>query len=91
MKIQITYAITTVALLLVNQPSLADDAGKALFDKSCTGCHGTEVFTRDDRSVETLEALKERVKQCSLAAESKWNDDEADWVVQYLNKNYYKF
>lgn len=80
----------SLILLSVTSPLLAGE-GKALYEKSCTGCHDAEVFTRDNRDVNTLEGLKKRVKQCSLAAESKWVDDEISTVVDYLNKNFYKF
>jgi len=80
----------TLALGLVTSPLLAGE-GKALYEKSCTSCHGTEVFTQNDRSVKSLEGLKKRVKQCSLAAESQWGDGEIETVVKYLNKNFYEF
>ena len=79
-----------MALVLVTTPLLAGE-GKALYENNCTRCHNTEVFTRDDRGVKSLEGLKTRVKQCSLATESKWVDNEINIVVEYLNKNYYKF
>jgi len=77
-------------LMLVTAPLAAAD-GEVLYQKNCTKCHSTEVFTRDDRNVKSLEGLKARVKQCSLAAESKWVDDEISLVVDYLNKSFYKF
>ena len=90
MKARITLGMMTIAMLLVTNPLLADK-GKVLYEKSCTKCHSTEVFTRDDRSVRSIEGLKERVKQCSLAAESKWVDGEIDSVVKYLNEKFYNF
>ena len=82
--------ISMMVLVSAASPLLAGE-GKALYENNCTRCHNTEVFTRDDRSVKSLEGLKNRVKQCSLAAESKWVDNEINIVVEYLNKNYYKF
>jgi len=79
-----------LTLLTTASPVLAGE-GKALFEKSCTRCHGTEVFTRDDRRVKSLEGLKKQVKQCNLAAESKWVDNDISTVVNYLNKSFYKF
>ena len=77
-------------LMFVTAPLSAAD-GEVLYQKNCTRCHSTEVFSRDDRNVKSLEGLKTRVKQCSLAAESKWVDDEINLVVDYLDKNFYKF
>ena len=90
LKNYIKNSAITLTLLLIVSPVLAGE-GKALFEKSCTGCHGTEVFTRDNRRVNSLEALEKQVKQCSLAAESKWADDNIGTVVEYLNKSFYKF
>ena len=80
----------TVALALLASP-LQADKGKDLFEDKCTRCHSTELFTREDRSVKNLEALSARVKACSIAAEAEWADDKISIVVEYLNKNFYKF
>lgn len=90
MKTAITTGMVTLALLLVASP-LQAGKGKVLYDNSCTKCHSTEVFTRDDRGVKSLGGLENRVKQCSVAADSKWTDDEIKIVVDYLNKDFYKF
>jgi len=90
MRTRLAIRITSLVLLLASN-SLFADKGKILYEKSCTKCHGTDVFTRDDRGIKSLEGLRNRVKQCSLAAESKWVDEELNIVVDYLNKNYYKF
>jgi hypothetical protein len=90
MKVQSIISVITLAMVFATSPLLAGQ-GKDLYEKSCTRCHTTEVFTREDRGVKSLEGLKSRVKQCSVAAESKWVDDEIQVVVDYLNKNFYKF
>ena len=78
------------ALVLFSTPLLAGQ-GKDLYEKNCTRCHSTEVFTREDRGVKSFEGLKSRVKQCSLAADSKWVEEEINIVADYLNKDFYKF
>ena len=90
MKAHITIGMMTLALVLVTNPLLADK-GKALYKNNCTSCHGTDVFTRDDRVIKSLEGLKSRVKQCNNAVENKLSDDEIQSVADYLNKNFYKF
>ena len=64
---------------------------KDLYNKSCTACHGTEVFTRADRKVKNMAELKSRVRQCSFAVEAKWFDKDIDAVTNYLNKSFYNF
>ena len=68
------------------------DNGKKLFDKSqCQKCHGTEVFTREDRQVKNIDELETRVRMCDSQLSVNWFDDEIADVVAYLNKAYYKF
>ena len=90
MRALITKSIVTLALILVIAPLQAGD-GKNLYEEKCTKCHTTEVFTREDRSIKSREALKTRVQQCTRAAEVTWSDGEIKSVTDYLNKNYYKF
>jgi cytochrome c553 len=89
-KAHITTGMLTIALSFSTIPLQADE-GKVLYENNCTSCHGTDVFTRDDRSVKSLEGLKNRVKQCNNAVENKLSDDEIKSVADYLNKNFYKF
>ena len=90
MKVHIIISMMTLALVSVTSPLQAGE-GKGLYEKNCTRCHGTEVFTREDRGIKSLESLKARVKQCTAAAEVKWVDEEINKVADYLNKNFYKF
>ena len=90
MKKILKVCMVTLALVLLASP-LQADKGKALHEDKCTRCHNSDIFTREDRSVHDIEVLKTRVKVCSIAAEAKWSDEEISIVVDYLNKNYYKF
>ena len=88
MKARMT--ICMMALVLATSPLYAGE-GKALYENNCTSCHGTDVFTRDGRSVKSLERLKNRVKQCNNAIGNKLSDNEIKSVADYLNKDFYKF
>ena len=66
-------------------------AGKALVDKDCTSCHGSEIYTRPDRKVNSLDGLKKQVRRCELMLGLKWFDDQIDDVTSHLNDSFYKF
>ena len=65
--------------------------GKQLYEKNCTGCHGTEIFTRNNRRVQNYQELTRRVRQCSYTLETRWFNNEIKLVSDYLNTNFYKF
>lgn len=65
--------------------------GKRLYEAGCVRCHNSEIFTRPDRKIKTLEGLKKRVHQCVLMAQLPWFDEEIDDVIEYLNVYFYNF
>lgn len=66
-------------------------AGQALHDRHCLQCHDSSVYTREQRRVTSLDALREQVTRCELSLGLTWFDDQRDSVVQHLNSRYYKF
>jgi mono/diheme cytochrome c family protein len=66
-------------------------AGQTLHDAHCVKCHGSEVYTRADHRVTSLEGLRQQVQRCDANLELGWFDEELDNVSQYLNATYYKF
>jgi len=65
--------------------------GKQLHDANCLSCHTPEIYTREDRIVNNYRQLQERVRQCELANELTWFEEEIGAVIKYLNTNYYHF
>jgi VIT family len=68
-------SILGVSLLILLMPSAyaaslpGDSAdGKRLYDANCMGCHDTSVFTRKNRVVQSLDALKKQLVSCSKKA-----------------------
>ena len=90
MKSFFTVGITSLVFTLLAGPLQAGE-GKTLYNENCTKCHNSEVFTREDRGIKNLDALKIRVKQCTGAAEVKWTPEQIQVVADYLNKDFYKF
>jgi mono/diheme cytochrome c family protein len=89
-----TVSLMLGALLLGPRAAISADQvpdGKALLDARCVSCHGTEVYTRADRKIHNLQALSAQVRRCTHATGMKWSGDETDAVIDYLNRNFYKF
>jgi mono/diheme cytochrome c family protein len=65
--------------------------GRGLHEQHCVRCHTPALYVREKRLVSDYEALRERVRQCELAVELAWFDEEVDDVAEYLNDIYYRF
>ncbi|MBS0002640.1 MAG: cytochrome c [Thioalkalivibrio sp.] len=74
-------------------PALASDPalGEELHQENCVSCHGTEVYTRDDRMVDSMSSLITQVNRCNVNLGTGWFDDEVEAVAAYLGENYYNF
>ena len=82
-----------VSSTLAGQAAIADDTakGEKLHDANCLSCHTASVYTRTDRHIKSLTALKEQLSACSHAGQVRLTDDEQDRIVNYLNEQFYKF
>jgi cytochrome c553 len=67
------------------------EAGKRLLDANCMKCHGTDIFTRSDRKIQSLDALKEQLVACSHAANKEFSASEMQDLLKYLNDQFYRF
>lgn len=72
--------------------------GKQLVEENCIKCHadmvggdGSKIYTREDRRIDSLEALNKQVHRCKDSLGMSWPEDQIADVVAYLNKTYYKF
>ena len=64
--------------------------GKRLYDANCMGCHDTSVFARKDRLVQSLDALKKRLGDCSHMAKKEFVSETQN-IIKYLNDQFYQF
>jgi len=80
-------------LLLASGASQAADiaAGKEQHQQHCLSCHGSEVYTRQDRRVQSRKGLTAQVQRCQLSLNLNWFDDEVENTAEYLNREYYHF
>ena len=65
--------------------------GKRLYDANCMGCHDTGIHTRKDRFVQSLDALKKQVGNCTHAAKKEFSASETQNIIKYLNDQFYHF
>jgi mono/diheme cytochrome c family protein len=65
--------------------------GKAVYDKTCVACHDTNVYTRANRRVKTVEGLIGQVNGCVRQTGAKLNSDQINDIVKYLDEAFYKF
>ena len=65
--------------------------GKRLHDANCMGCHDTGIYTRKDRLVQSLDALKKRLGDCSHMAKKEFSAIETQNIIKYLNDQFYQF
>jgi hypothetical protein len=65
--------------------------GKRLHDANCLGCHDPGIYTRKDRLIHSLDALKERLGDCSHMANKEFSASETQNVIKYLNDQFYQF
>jgi hypothetical protein len=65
--------------------------GKRLYEANCMGCHDTGVHTRKDRIVQSLDALKKRLGDCSHMAGKEFSATETQNTIKYLNDQFYRF
>jgi mono/diheme cytochrome c family protein len=65
--------------------------GKELHQEYCTKCHTDSVYTRPNRFVKSLQALKTQVERCKNNTGAQWFDEDTAAVVKYLDEKYYKF
>jgi mono/diheme cytochrome c family protein len=65
--------------------------GKRLHDANCMGCHETSIYTRKDRLVQSLAALKKRLGDCSHMANKEFSASETQNIIKYLNDQFYQF
>ena len=91
-------SILCLSLLILLMPSAyaaelpGDSAeGSFLHDANCLGCHDTGVYTRKDRRIRSLDALKEQLGDCSHMAKKEFSAIEAQNIIKYLNDQFYQF
>jgi hypothetical protein len=91
-------ALFVLALPVVAFAAADPKVGKTLHDQQCVACHvklmggdGSSIYTRQERLIKSLSALRQRVSMCAAQTNAKWFPEDEDNVAIYLNQRYYKF
>jgi hypothetical protein len=90
MKLIRPPSLGVLILMPVTAVTAAVDADK-LHTARCTGCHDASLYTRPDRRVQSLEALRGQISACGHGSGQPLGAGERDAMTQYLNKRYYRF
>jgi len=93
MKRILGLALLILPIAAVDAAPLPGDStnGMRLFNDNCTKCHNTSVFTRQDRAVQSLDALKKQLGGCAHMANKQFSASEAQDLLKYLNDQFYHF
>ena len=65
--------------------------GSVMHDANCLGCHDTGVYTRKDRRIRSLDALKGQLANCSHMASLQLSAIEMQNIIKHLNDEFYQF
>jgi len=72
--------------------------GKKLHDQRCLACHvrqmggdGSQIYTRPEHLIKSLDALRQRIGFCVSQTNTSWFPEEQEDVAAYLNQQFYKF
>ena len=92
-SVNIIAALISVSAMLITLSASAAEGvdAQGLIDNKCSSCHGSEMYTREDRKVNSLSALKKQVAACNSNLNAGLSDDDMAAVVALLNKEHYKF
>jgi hypothetical protein len=95
--IRIRYAASALVLAIALSPGARavlpgnSTEGQRLHDTNCTGCHDTGVYVRKDRSVRSLDGLKQQLENCSHMAGKRFSAIETQNLIKYMNDTFYQF
>jgi hypothetical protein len=93
MKSVLAVSLWTMLIPSAYASELPGDSseGKRLYDANCMGCHDTGIHTRKDRIIQSLDALKKRLGDCSHMANKQFSATETQNIIKYLNDQFYQF
>jgi hypothetical protein len=89
MSLRMLTASLLLPLASIAQGADFDPAG--FLAESCSRCHDSSVYTREDRRVQSLEGLHNQVRRCDSMLGTRLYDEDINSLVEHLNTKYYHF
>jgi hypothetical protein len=81
-----------LALVSASAVATADSFDAETYHRdTCMRCHGTDVYTRDNRRVTSYPALQAQVARCDANLGTKLFPEDLGLLVDHLNDQYYRF
>ncbi|MDH5633696.1 MAG: cytochrome c [Gammaproteobacteria bacterium] len=65
--------------------------GQQLHQKHCTSCHNSDVYTRENRKINSYDSLIHRVGICASQLDIKIDAAQQHDIAQYLAESFYRF
>ncbi len=87
-------------MLLSGNFSASEETSEAPahYQEKCTSCHiqmtggdGSLLYSRRDRIVQSYQGLVKQIRGCHASPDIDWNDAQIQEVIDYLNRNFYRF
>ncbi len=93
-KLPVTHMVVAALAFVVGLPAAMaadEDDPHALHEQNCTQCHGTEVYTRTDRRIQSLAGLETQVETCNTNLNTGLFPEQVKAIATMLNDEYYQF
>lgn len=65
--------------------------GQLLYEDHCTSCHESIVHVRENHRARSQAELRERVTNWAEYLKLRWDREDIEDVVNYLNSRFYQF
>jgi hypothetical protein len=65
--------------------------GQRLHDANCVSCHDSSVYTRANRQIRSLDALKGQLQGCGHMVKKEFSATDTQNILKYLNERFYHF
>jgi mono/diheme cytochrome c family protein len=83
-------ALIAIGTLATAHAETGENA-EELYKTNCLKCHGSEIYTREGRIIDSFDGLERQVQRCETALGLRWFDEDIKDVAAYLNHHFYRF